>query len=100
MRENGDTTDEGHRETTETGVADRHTPPDGDQQQRSVALPAETVADIEARLSRTQFDSVDAYAAAALECLLRELDRQEDGEPEATTDPETVRQRLESLGYL
>jgi len=66
----------------------------------TVVLPESVVADIEDRLPRTRFDSVDEYAAYALAVLLREADRRDDTPEHDTDEGEEMRQRLESLGYL
>lgn len=81
----------------------------------TVALPEDVIERIEARLPGTTFDSVDAYAAATLELVLRQVadQGQPDGESGAargtrpgsteglaTDDRDAVAEQLESLGYL
>jgi len=81
----------------------------------SVELPASVVATLERRVDRTEFETVDEYAAFALELLLREVDRADDdptaadasdGSSDDSDDGSTdgpddeVADRLESLGYL
>jgi len=77
-----------------------------DQPTRTIEVPEDTAEAISQRLSRTQFDTVDGYAAFALEQLLRELDREEEAEPSKSKSngdsppEETIENRLEPLGYL
>jgi Arc/MetJ-type ribon-helix-helix transcriptional regulator len=70
---------------------------------RTVSIPEPVAAAIERRVAATQFDSVDEYAAFALELLLCELDHQNDGDLGVAVDrvdTDEVRDRLDSLGYL
>jgi len=74
---------------------------------RRIEIPEPIAKALAARLERSEFESIDAYAAFALELLLREID-----DPDADTthvDPidhddsageNGVEDRLESLGYL
>lgn len=69
-----------------------------------VELPGHVVERIDRRLPDTRFDSVDAYAAVALELLLCEVERgpADDREPAdgaAVEEADAVRRHLESLGY-
>lgn len=100
----------------------RGTPPE--EPTRSVDVPEITVAKVERRLPGTEFESVDAYVAFALDQVLRELHRAEErddgtasgaaggtdaaehgtaddagGREDGATDDD-VAERLESLGYL
>lgn len=79
-----------------------------------VQLPDDVTERIEARLPRTDFESVDDYAATALDLLLRQAAAAEaddepmtaveaDGEETVDVDVEdrdAVEEQLESLGYL
>lgn len=71
-----------------------------------VHLPDHVGLRIERRLPETNFDSVEEYVTFALESLLRELDADDtavDGPENRENDPDdpdAVRDRLESLGYL
>jgi Arc/MetJ-type ribon-helix-helix transcriptional regulator len=83
---------------------------------RSVELPAELAEDIERRVARTRYESVDAYVAVAMELLVSELQSANGDEGDATSggsDEQTgesaevdldtdgaVADRLDSLGYL
>jgi hypothetical protein len=73
---------------------------------RTIELPAETVAKLSQRLDATEFQTVDEYAAFVLDQVLDELRRQNDGplnESELAGDRSSgddVESRLESLGYL
>ena len=74
-------------------------------ERRSLTLPANVVAALERRVERTEFETVDEYAAFALELLVREVDRADEG-PVADAErydhdgEDEVEERLESLGYL
>ena len=65
----------------------------------AVELPADVVERVDARLPRTEFDSVDAYVAYVLEEVLAGVEATTDDEF-ATADEAQVRDRLASLGYL
>lgn len=79
---------------------------------RTVHIPEHVASEIDQRISRTRFESVDDYTTLVLKVLLRELERQEseiDGESDADFEADTdadshgddaVRSQLESLGYL
>lgn len=60
-------------------------------------LPKDVYDRIEARLSHTEFDSVDEYVAYALEEVLAEVDEVDD---EVAVNEDQVQDRLKSLGYL
>lgn len=68
----------------------------------SIEVPDRIARDIEARREGTDFESVDAYAAHALDELLAALDRHDVEDREAVTSEtdDRVADRLESLGYL
>jgi len=68
----------------------------------SIEIPDRIARDIAARREGTDFESVDAYAARALDELLAALDRRdvEDDRGEVGTPDDRVAGRLESLGYL
>ena len=83
---------------------------------QSVELPVELAEDIERRVARTRYESVDAYVAVAMELLVSELQRAdgdegkaangesgeqtgESGDVDLDTDG-AVADRLDSLGYL
>jgi hypothetical protein len=68
-------------------------------ERRDVALPAPLVDRLEARLPRTEFETVDEYA----EFVLREVLARVEGEGDTDydeVDQREVESRLESLGYL
>lgn len=75
-----------------------------------VCIPAGLRRRIESRLAETEFESVDEYATFALEAMLREIERDDrdlrdddtatDADDSAPVDETTIRDRLESLGYL
>ena len=82
---------------------------------REVELPEAVAENIERRLHRTRFQTVDEYAAVALQLLLQELEREgASEESESSFDPEeeprgtadgvdgddAIQKQLESLGYL
>lgn len=89
---------------------------DTPEESATVRVPEHVRDRIERRLPQTRFDSVDAYAAVALDLLLKEVERSADedereggpespaGESEASETgsrrDDAVRRRLESLGYL
>lgn len=62
---------------------------------RTVQLPQEVLTKLEQRAADTNFDSVDSYIRFILEEVIYQLD-----EPQETVNKETVRDRLESLGYV
>ena len=64
-----------------------------------VALPDHVVSKVEARLQRTDFDTVEEYVTFVMEETLARVEAQTDTEA-TTVDEEEVRTRLESLGYL
>jgi hypothetical protein len=64
-------------------------------------LPANLQSRIEARLPRTQFDSVEAYVALVLKEVLHVVEQETDLDEEfGAADESVVKDRLESLGYL
>ena len=74
---------------------------------RTIEIPERTAQSLANRIEGTEFDSVDDYAAFALDQLLDEIRRQhptsEQSIPDSGTEPdrqESVEDRLESLGYL
>lgn len=66
---------------------------------RSLELPERLAERVDARLPRTEFDSVDEYVAFVLEEVLYAVETETDDEVESV-DEAAVRSRLESLGYL
>ncbi|APW99323.1 hypothetical protein CHINAEXTREME_16770 [Halobiforma lacisalsi AJ5] len=77
----------------------------------TVELPTTVVEGIESRLDHSEFDTVDEYAAYALEEVLARLDEPIDGGDEGvnadadadagdTVEKADVEARLKSLGYL
>lgn len=66
---------------------------------RTVELPAHVYARVEDRLHRTEFDSVDAYVAYAMEEVLFQVESATADEHDPT-DEEEIERRLKSLGYL
>ncbi|MGM0370901.1 MAG: hypothetical protein ACQEQJ_00155 [Halobacteriota archaeon] len=84
---------------------------DTEDETRTIEIPERTAQIIAARLSWTEFETVDEYVTFALGQLLREIDRHDDPSAPAGSDGETadvdsrhtdeaVADRLESLGYL
>lgn len=76
-----------------------------DQRRRSIEIPERTAVAISRRLPETEFETIDDYAAFALDRLLEELRRQgtdPDDRPDADGDTaeESVESRLDALGYL
>lgn len=77
-----------------------------------VELPDHVAARIEAQVSQTEFDSIDDYAATALDLVLQQVatDERTDGDAASLPDERTtaaegadsaaVEEQLESLGYL
>lgn len=90
-------------------MSDRH-------RTQTIEIPEHTAEALLQRLEHTEFDSIDDYAAFALDQLLDELRRQaaDSGDPSATagtdknsqqgsienSQQDSVEDRLESLGYL
>jgi len=77
------------------------------RQTRSIEIPEGTADTIAARLTETEFESIDEYVTFALEQLLTELQRQQDADqsptPQGNGDrahEDDVETRLDSLGYL
>ncbi|SFB92929.1 hypothetical protein SAMN05444422_10394 [Halobiforma haloterrestris] len=73
----------------------------------TVELPTTVTECIEARLDHSEFDTVDEYAAYALEEVLARLDepsegdgRDTDAEVGDTVEKADIEARLKSLGYL
>ena len=66
---------------------------------RDVALPAAVVERLEARLPRTEFETVDEYAAFVLREVLARVE-DDGGTDYDEVDEREVESRLESLGYL
>lgn len=71
----------------------------GQETTRALDLPADVVDRVEARMSRTEFDSAAAYVAWVLDEVLAEAEAGESGEFSAV-DEAQVKEQLESLGYL
>jgi len=65
---------------------------------RAVELPASVVSRVEARLPRSDFDSVDEYVEYVLEDLLYHLETEREDDP--VDEPDDLEERLRSLGYL
>lgn len=77
-----------------------------------VELPDHVVARIEAQVSQTEFDSIDDYAATALDLVLQQVATAERTDGDAASPPDertnvaevadsaAVEEQLESLGYL
>jgi hypothetical protein len=64
--------------------------------QRTIAIPEETAAGLEARIRGSGFDSVDAFVAFVLARLL-----ESPGEvPFSEDDERKLKDRLRSLGYI
>jgi hypothetical protein len=66
---------------------------------RDVALPAAVVERLEARLPRTEFETVDEYTAFVLREVLARVE-DDGGTDYDEVDEREVESRLESLGYL
>lgn len=63
----------------------------------NVHLPDRLLSRIESRVARTEFDSVDDYVTFVLAETLARVE--DDGGEPSRDDEETVRARLEALGY-
>jgi hypothetical protein len=72
----------------------------GQETTRALDLPADVVDRVEARVSRTEFDSAAAYVAWVLDEVLAEAETEADEDGHAAVDEAQVKDRLESLGYL
>lgn len=64
----------------------------------TVQIPDEVINQLNTRLRRTEFDSVDEYITFVLEEVLAHMDEVEDDFSE--TDKSEVEDRLKSLGYI
>ena len=60
-----------------------------------VRLSQELISQLEQRADSTNFDEVNGYIEFILKEVLHHLD-----DPEAVADEETIKNRLESLGYV
>jgi hypothetical protein len=73
---------------------------------RRIEIPERTAQALAARLERSEFESVDAYAAFALELLVREAEGPRTDQDHAAlseskdSEDGVLEDRLESLGYL
>lgn len=65
----------------------------------TIAVPTDVYERVERRLPRSEFETVDEYAAYVLEDVLGRVEDATDGEPTGV-DREEVETRLEALGYL
>lgn len=65
---------------------------------RSVELPISLVSRVEARLPRSDFDTVDEYVEYVLEDILHHVESER--EPVPVEEPDDLEDRLRSLGYL
>lgn len=72
----------------------------GQETTRALDLPADVVDRVEARVSRTEFDSATAYVAWVLDEVLAEVEAEADGDGHVAVDEAQVKDRLASLGYL
>lgn len=66
----------------------------------AVELPSETVSRVEARLDRSEFDTVDGYVTFVVREVLARVEDATDAENVETVDKREVETRLEALGYL
>lgn len=66
---------------------------------KSLLLPEEVLNRIDRRVSRTEFDSTEAYVTYVLEEIIAHIDSVGDGDFDAVDEAE-VKDRLASLGYL
>lgn len=76
------------------------TDPDTFESSTSVDLPARTVSRVEARLQRSEFDTVEGYVTYVLEEVLGRVEDTEESEAVDTAERQEIEARLESLGYL
>lgn len=73
---------------------------------RRIEIPERTAQALEARLDRSEFESIDAYAAFGLELLIREIDNAQtdtqhgDAPDRDESEDDGLEEQLESLGYL
>jgi hypothetical protein len=65
----------------------------------TIELPAAVRTRIENRLPRSEFDTVDEYAAFVIAEVLGRVEDATDSEPITRVDREEVETRLEALGY-
>lgn len=66
----------------------------------TITLSDDLVELLEARLSYTDFDSVDEYAEFVLGEVVTRVERESDDPASPTASADDVQERLESLGYL
>lgn len=71
----------------------------GQQDHRTIELPADLLSRADRRLPRTEFDTVEAYVTVVLEETLAHVESEPD-EDFAAADEAEVKDRLKSLGYL
>lgn len=67
---------------------------------RTIDLPERVAERVEARLPRTEFDTVDEYVAFVVEEVLYAVESETAEDDVEPVDEAAVRSRLESLGYL
>lgn len=67
---------------------------------RTLELPERVAERVEARLPRTEFDTVDEYVAFVVEEVLASVEAETADDDVEPVDEAAVRSRLESLGYL
>lgn len=73
---------------------------DVDARATAVELPTPLVDRVDARVERTEFETVDEYVTYVLEEVLGRVEAESDADPDGTVDREEVETRLRSLGYL
>lgn len=67
---------------------------------KALDLGEEIVSRVEGRLSRTEFDTVEAYVTYVLEEVLSQVEADTEDEDFQAVDEAQVKDRLRSLGYL
>lgn len=67
---------------------------------KALDLGEELVSRVEGRLSRTEFDTVEAYVTYVLEEVLSQVEADTEDEDFQAVDEAQVKDRLRSLGYL
>ena len=70
------------------------------EEMQSVELPDRIVERVEARLPRTEFDSVEEYVTFVMEEVLYRVEKETEDDDFEAVDEDEVKDRLKSLGYL
>lgn len=70
------------------------------QESASVDLPDRIVERVDARLDRTEFDSVSEYVTFVMEEVLYRVEDETEDDDYEGVDEDEVKDRLKSLGYL